>query len=135
MASLLVVVCLPLCIPRCLTLPVFSSRPVRADAAGTVVTLNPHADFVEVVVVQGVDSEESARALYPTVHGAGRVMSRTQAAGKWTVRSGEADEAPQVYRKLAQVLPHHSPTFALCHLLRPVGVAMAEPDEQDPYKD
>ncbi|GAB3168897.1 RtcB family protein [Telluribacter humicola] len=34
------------------------------------------------VVVEGVDSEESRKALYSTVHGAGRVMSRTQAAGK-----------------------------------------------------
>lgn len=115
------------------------------------------------VVVRGVESEESAMALYSTVHGAGRVMSRTQAAGKWGVRrgrrvrtggavdfphvqkvlrsqgielrGGEADEAPQVYRKLADVLPHHAPTFELLHLLRPVGVAMAGPEEQDPYKD
>jgi len=34
------------------------------------------------VVLRGVDSPASATALYSTVHGAGRVMSRTQAAGK-----------------------------------------------------
>lgn len=34
------------------------------------------------VILQGVESEESKDALYSTVHGAGRVMSRTQAAGK-----------------------------------------------------
>jgi tRNA-splicing ligase RtcB (3'-phosphate/5'-hydroxy nucleic acid ligase) len=34
------------------------------------------------VVVEGVDSQESQQGLYSTVHGAGRVMSRTQAAGK-----------------------------------------------------
>lgn len=34
------------------------------------------------VVLHGVESEESKAALYSTVHGAGRVMSRTQAAGK-----------------------------------------------------
>ena len=34
------------------------------------------------VILQGVDSEASQTALYSTVHGAGRVMSRTQAAGK-----------------------------------------------------
>lgn len=41
------------------------------------------------VILRGVDSEESAAALYSTVHGAGRVMSRTQAAGKqkWTKAS------------------------------------------------
>ncbi|HEV7350837.1 RtcB family protein [Telluribacter sp.] len=34
------------------------------------------------VIVEGVDSEDSKKALYSTVHGAGRVLSRTQAAGK-----------------------------------------------------
>lgn len=34
------------------------------------------------VVLRGVESAASAEALYSTVHGAGRVMSRTQAAGK-----------------------------------------------------
>lgn len=36
----------------------------------------------ESVIVEGVDSELSKKTLYSTVHGAGRVMSRTQAAGK-----------------------------------------------------
>lgn len=115
------------------------------------------------VVVRGVESEESARALYSTVHGSGRIISRTQAAGKWGIdrgrrvrrggsvdfpriqrvlrsqgielRGGGADEAPQVYRKLVDVLEYHAPTFKVLHVLRPVGVAMAGPDEQDPYKD
>lgn len=41
------------------------------------------------VIVEGVDTEEARRALRSTVHGAGRIMSRTQAAGKkrW-VREG-----------------------------------------------
>lgn len=34
------------------------------------------------VVVEGIESEQGARALYSAMHGAGRVMSRTQAAGK-----------------------------------------------------
>lgn len=34
------------------------------------------------VIVKGIDSELSKRSLYSTVHGAGRVMSRTEAAGK-----------------------------------------------------
>ena len=34
------------------------------------------------VILRGRNSEESREALYSTVHGAGRVMSRTQAAGK-----------------------------------------------------
>ncbi len=38
------------------------------------------------VILRGVESEASKDMLYSTVHGAGRVMSRTQAAGKqkWT---------------------------------------------------
>ena len=34
------------------------------------------------VILEGVDSEEAREALASTVHGAGRVMSRTQAAGR-----------------------------------------------------
>lgn len=34
------------------------------------------------VILEGVESEESGAALHSTVHGAGRVMSRTRAAGK-----------------------------------------------------
>ncbi|RAP33719.1 RNA-splicing ligase RtcB [Candidatus Marinamargulisbacteria bacterium SCGC AG-410-N11] len=34
------------------------------------------------VIIQGVDSTASQKALYSTIHGAGRVMSRTKAAGK-----------------------------------------------------
>ncbi|MFA5087539.1 MAG: RtcB family protein, partial [Candidatus Omnitrophota bacterium] len=34
------------------------------------------------VIIEGVDSAESRKALYSTVHGAGRVLSRTAAAGR-----------------------------------------------------
>src|SRR3954468_18360174 len=36
----------------------------------------------ESVILEGVESKDNAAALYSTVHGAGRVMSRTQAAGR-----------------------------------------------------
>ena len=36
----------------------------------------------ESVVLEGVESDENAKALYSTVHGAGRVMSRSKAAGR-----------------------------------------------------
>jgi len=42
------------------------------------------------VIVEGVDSEESRTALYSTVHGAGRVMSRTKAAGRRKWRKGKS---------------------------------------------
>lgn len=43
------------------------------------------------VILKGIDSEESTLNLYSTVHGAGRVLSRTQAAGKrrWRRKQGE----------------------------------------------
>jgi len=116
------------------------------------------------VILEGVDSDESKEGLYSTVHGAGRVMSRTQAAGKvkwirgrpqrvgtgavdWDavqermmkdgieLRGGGADEAPEVYKKLDKVLGHHGKTIKVLHRLRPIGVAMAGLDEFDPYKD
>src|SRR6266511_2440743 len=36
----------------------------------------------ESVILEGVEGEEAVESLYSTVHGAGRVMSRTQAAGR-----------------------------------------------------
>jgi tRNA-splicing ligase RtcB (3'-phosphate/5'-hydroxy nucleic acid ligase) len=116
------------------------------------------------VILEGVDSEDSRAALYSTVHGAGRVMSRRQAAGKtrWhkgrkitmspglvdfeavrkrirdqgiELRGAGADEAPEVYKSLAEVLEHHAGTIKVLHRLRPIGVAMAGEDVFDPYKD
>ncbi|WP_150274917.1 RtcB family protein [Paenibacillus tepidiphilus] len=113
------------------------------------------------VIVRGKDSAENRDAYYSTVHGAGRVMSRTQAAGKmnWKTRtrSGGAitaeqmrtavsdygvelrgagtDESPFVYRKLQGVLEAHAGTIEVMHVLKPIGVCMAGADEFDPYKD
>lgn len=40
------------------------------------------------VILEGVESDESKVAMYSTVHGAGRVMSRTEARGKQKRRNG-----------------------------------------------
>ncbi len=116
------------------------------------------------VIIKGIDSPLSREGLYSTVHGAGRAMSRTQAAGKkrhrggrveyitkglvdWpavkkemkakkiALRGGGADEAPECYKKLKHVLAYHEGTIETVHHLRPIGVAMAAPDMFDPYKD
>src|SRR5882672_9795894 len=105
--------------------------------------------------------ELQARALYSTVHGAGRVMSRTAAAGKRTrkgkvlkpgaisremmhewvqkkgvlLRGGGTDESPHVYRRLPDVLEAQGATVEVLHTLRPLIVVMAGADEFDPYKD
>ncbi len=81
------------------------------------------------------------------MHGAGRVMSRTEAKGKRNRKTGEVltqgrvshdemqtwlrgkgvhlvggdlDEAPQAYRRLPDVLAHHDGTVRIEHTLRPV---------------
>ncbi len=148
----------------------------------------------ESVILEGVEGEEAVESLYSTVHGAGRVMSRTQAAGRvrrrkrWTCANrdcnrvfeakgncpdhpsagmkkiwveeqlkpgivdwpavqarlreqgivlvgGGADEAPEVYKRLPEVLDAHSGSVRVKHRLRPLGVAMAGRDVHDPYKD
>ena len=122
----------------------------------------------DAVIVQGAASSGSdvqQAALYSTVHGAGRVMSRTQAAGKtkgwgrkkrivapglisqemltkWVVdekqvilRGGGLDEAPQAYRRLPEVLKAQGETIEVLYRLRPIVVVMAGADEFDPYKD
>ena len=116
------------------------------------------------VIVEGVESEESKAALYSTVHGAGRVLSRTRAAGRrrwrrrrrardsggiiskammqqWVreagveLRGAGTDESPHCYKRLPQVLEHHSGSIEILHTLKPVGVAMAGEDEFDPFRD
>src|SRR5580692_1098945 len=114
------------------------------------------------VILEGVDSEESKLAMYSTVHGAGRVMGRREAAGLIDRRTGEVkrapkitrdmmharvtearvelrgagvDESPHCYKRLNEVLAAHSDTVRILHTLTPVGVAMAGANEWDPYKD
>ncbi len=122
----------------------------------------------DAVIVQGVVNArgEAARSqhdsLFSTVHGAGRIMSRTEAAGKrnwktgkvlkpglvspkmmhdWVrekgviLRGGGLDESPHAYRRLPQVLTAQKGTIEVLHTLRPLIVVMAGPDLYDPYKD
>lgn len=108
----------------------------------------------------GRHEDVQRNTLYSTVHGAGRVMSRTEAKGKWKkgvqvkpgaismddwnawlerrgveLRGAGLDEAPQAYRRLPEVLEAQGPTINVKHTLRPVGVAMAGARDFDPYKD
>ncbi len=148
----------------------------------------------ESVILEGVAGADAEQSLFSTVHGAGRVMSRSQAAGRmrrrkrWICRNrdcdrvfdrdgacpdhpeaglkrvwveeqikpgvvdwpavqarlreqgivlvgGGADEAPEVYKRLPEVLAAHAGSIRVKHTLRPLGVAMAGRDVQDPYKD
>lgn len=113
------------------------------------------------VIVRGKDNEANKEAFNSTVHGAGRIMSRTEAAGRmnWKtkkrsggkisqqemdeaissygveLRGGGTDESPFVYRKLQNVLDAHEETIDVLHVLKPIGVCMAGANEFDPYKD
>ncbi|HJR60012.1 MAG TPA: RtcB family protein [Vicinamibacterales bacterium] len=122
----------------------------------------------DAVIVQGVaEAPDEIRMLqresmFSTVHGAGRVMSRTEAAGKRNWRSGKVlkpgrvsremmqawvrekgvvlrggglDESPHVYRRLPEVLAAQKGTIEVLHTLRPLIVVMAGADLYDPYKD
>jgi tRNA-splicing ligase RtcB len=154
---------------------------------------------------EGAERTLADESLYSTVHGAGRVMSRTKAAGRvrrrkrwacthrdcdrvfdldgisatnpvptkgicpdhptsrlrkvWVEEQvlpglvdwpavqarlreqgivlvgGGADEAPEVYKRLPEVLAAHGESIRVKHTLRPLGVAMAGRDVHDPYKD
>jgi len=110
----------------------------------------------DAVILAGADPDRGgvpelqAAALHSTVHGAGRVMGRTAARGKWrkgrqvqkgrvsgemmdrwmerkgvVLRGGDLDEAPQVYRRLPDVLASQGPTVEVLHTLRPLIVCMA----------
>ena len=50
------------------------------------------------------------------------------------LRGAGADEAPEVYRKLDDVLTPHAATIAIEYTLRPRIVVMAGPHERDPYR-
>lgn len=51
------------------------------------------------------------------------------------LRGAGTDESPHCYKRLPDVLAHHSATIRILHTLQPVGVAMAGENEFDPYKD
>jgi tRNA-splicing ligase RtcB len=48
---------------------------------------------------------------------------------------GGADEAPEVYKRLPDVLAAHGGSIRVKHTLRPLGVAMAGSDVRDLYRD
>jgi tRNA-splicing ligase RtcB len=113
------------------------------------------------VILEGVESKLGEETLYSTVHGAGRVMGRREAKGKWNkkgecvqpgkvtqsmmhewvkregveLRGAGLDESPHCYKRLPEVLEHHAGTVRILHTLTPLGVAMAGANEFDPYKD
>jgi tRNA-splicing ligase RtcB len=119
----------------------------------------------DAVILEGTDRDqgptsEQRQALFSTVHGAGRVMGRTAARGKWkrgrqvqpgrispgmmqgwleekgvVLRGGGLDEAPQVYRRLPDVLMAQGDTVTVRRTLRPLVVCMAPANTRDPYRD
>ncbi len=113
-------------------------------------------------IVRGVASPEAAVGFFSAPHGSGRVMSRTQAAGKRDYRTGKIlspgritpemmhsvvttrgielrggglDESPQAYRNIEDVLAAHAGVIDVETRLYPMGVAMAGDSVVDPFKD
>jgi tRNA-splicing ligase RtcB len=118
----------------------------------------------DAVIIEGArhDSALQRASLYSTVHGAGRVMSRTEARGnvnrrtgalirpgkvswdmlrQWVgakgviLRGGGLDESPHAYRRLPDVLAAQGDTVTVLHTLTPLIVVMAGEKEFDPYRD
>lgn len=103
----------------------------------------------DAVIIEGVDSEQSKRNLYSTVHGAGRKFGRSAAKKRfeqtemdaWLKKKdvlrigGGLDESPMAYKRLDRVLGHHDGTIKVLHILRPKIVVMAGEKVRDPYKD
>jgi tRNA-splicing ligase RtcB (3'-phosphate/5'-hydroxy nucleic acid ligase) len=116
------------------------------------------------VILEGTreGSADQRDAMFSTVHGAGRVMSRTEARGKidrktrrvkspgkvswemlrdWVgargviLRGGGLDESPHAYRRLPEVIAAQGNTVRVIHTLTPLIVVMAGENELDPYKD
>ena len=91
------------------------------------------------VILQGTGLGDAELALFSTVHGAGRIMSRTQAKASVThkevdewleregviIRGGGLDEAPQAYRRLGDVLRAQGDTIQVLHTLKPIIAVMA----------
>jgi tRNA-splicing ligase RtcB len=103
----------------------------------------------DAVILAGVDSRAAKAALYSTVHGAGRICGRNEAKRRFaradmdawlqgrgvTLIGADLDESPMAYRRLPDVLSHHSDSVAVLHTLRPFAVVMAGEGEFDPFKD
>lgn len=113
------------------------------------------------VIIEGRDSEQSKDSLFSTIHGAGRLLGRVQARGKYDrkgncirpglvnreaheawikqanveLRGGGLDESPYAYKRIEEVLGHHDAMIKVVHTLKPIGVCMADEREVDPYKD
>jgi tRNA-splicing ligase RtcB len=115
------------------------------------------------VILEGISSEIATHSLFSTIHGAGRLLSRTQAKGKrdrksgrqlteglikreehdaWIkrvgieLRGGDLDESPYCYRRIEKVLKDCRETVKIVHVLTPIGVCMADDKRDfDPYKD
>ena len=125
-------------------------------AEPSVIAGYPNSDEVDDDIQVELDASMNS-----TVHGAGRLVGRSQAKGKWNkktgewkrepkitkesmtdwvnkanvvLRGGDVDEAPQAYKRLSTVLANHAST-KIEELLTPVGVCMAGPETYDPYKD
>lgn len=74
----------------------------------------------------------------PTIVSKGAVdfdAVKARLKNKVSLRGAGADEAPEAYKDLEEVLAFQGETIEVLHRLKPIGVAMAGEDVADPYKD
>lgn len=113
-------------------------------------------------ILRGISSDENKNLLYSTIHGAGRILGRSQAKGKvdrktgqtlrpglvskdemesWLqnyhveLRGGDVDESPHCYKRIEKVLYYHRESTEVVERLKPIGVCMAGSRDFDPFKD
>lgn len=120
--------------------------------------------FDKSFIIEWVDTQDSKEWLYSTVHWAWRIMGRREAAWSWKkkwwvrtqVKEGKvdfektkqtakergvilvwawADESPECYKELEEVLHYQWDTVKITNRLNPILVMMAGAWEFDPYKD
>lgn len=63
-----------------------------------------------------------------------KTQERARALGI-ELRGGGADESPECYKSLEEVLKYQGNTIRILHRLKPIGVAMAGDNDFDPYVD
>lgn len=71
------------------------------------------------VILEGIESDENRQGLYSTVHGAGRVMGRMEAAGKYKWQTG-----PDGKKEYVQVRPGKVTKEMLQDWIKPLGVEL-----------
>ncbi len=84
--------------------------------------------------LKGKSGKKYQKVISPGLVNFSRTQHKAQKLGI-ELRGGGADESPQCYKLLDDVLYFMGDTIKVLHRLKPIGVAMAGEEVYDPYKD